>query len=211
MVELLERIIIMLVALASPTIDEVNYEMAQRLGVEQFDVTDDLGQVTTHECTDTPMRLQPYNCKLRMRWALLALTNRENAGNWSPGRRFTGIHRGDASYEEGLQRAQIRSGRFSKWCPFHRTARGKSTVGPAGMMYAYNVQRVGTWANCMPWWLFASNTISGTTAARLYVSHCSEVDQREPGARGWCPTLRAAIRTRNKAKHLNYHVETRRG
>ncbi len=212
MLELLQRLLILVLRLSSGPVDDYNAAMAEEYGVDSFSYVDDHGELHEKSCHRTKLKFQPYNCKLRMRWALLTISNREQAGTWHPERRWTGIHRGDSSHSGNVRYWADHFGRLRWWCPAHWSDTGMSTVGPHGLMYGYNVQRVGMPGNCVPWWIFSLNAVSARTAAKIYASKCGGVDQRPEGKRGWCPTRKAIIRTRNKARRKKYVVgQDRRG
>ena len=147
------------------------------------------------ECHDD-LELQPYDCPERARWSLLAISNRESPYSWSPSRRWVGQHtaNGDSKHSAGLGRWGRRVGRLSWLCPFHWGDAGFSTVGPHGMIYAYNVQRLDVPGNCVPWQVFASPLPSAKAALGRYLKRC----EKEPTRRSWCPRLAAVIATRDR-------------
>lgn len=191
------------VGLLTP-VDEANVDTANRLGLETFvEIVD--GELVELECAETPLELQHPHCRERMRWALLTISNRESAGNWSPRRTWTGIHSGDSHHEPRVRYWAGRFGRVSWWCPFHWGSTGFSTVGPHGLMYGYNVQLLGRTGNCVPTRAFGVATVSAEAAGRRYLKSCK---RRRAEGRGWCPTTRAITRTRRRARRLHYQAET---
>lgn len=140
------------------------------------------------------LHLQPYDCPERARWALLAISNRESPNGWSPARRWVGVHAGDAGHSPGLGQRMRERGVFASWCPAHWGSDGFSTVGPHGMIYAFNVKRLGVVGNCVPWWVFALPRVSARAALHRYLDLC----EAEPVGRSWCPTTRAVVGTRRR-------------
>lgn len=185
--------IILLLRLFIPPVDEANVSVAQELGVTEFTTED--GELV--ECEDTPLEEQAFNCVERMRWALLTISNRENPGNWSPDRRYTGVHKGDSHHSPNVKRWAGKFGRLSWWCPSHWSHEGMSTVGPHGLMYGYTVQHLRVFGNCVPTWAFGLGPVSAKAAGVLYLKRCG-------GEWGWCPSLDQVVRTRRRARRKGY-------
>ncbi len=141
---------------------------------------------------DKPLRRQPYDCPERARWALTAIADRETG--YAPHTRWFGRHPGDAVHERVLWNIGRDRGVLEPWCHAHDSPVGMSTVGPHGMMYVFNVQRLRLPGNCVPWWLFATSGLSAIAALDRYLANCDD-----PDARGWCPSssaIRRALRRR---------------
>lgn len=150
------------------------------------------------EC-EVPLWEQPYDCPERVRWALVAISDRESPGNYSARFHWVGRHRRDSGHEErlwtrGLERGAkgYRRGGLHWWCPAHWGAEGMSTVGPHGLIYAFNVHRMGVAGNCVPWWVFATPSESARVARHRYLKLCGD------NRKGWCPTPEAAERSRTR-------------
>ena len=152
--------------------------------------------LTDREECDDDLEFQPWDCPERARWALLTISNRESPYNWSPSTRWVGQHvrQGDNRYSAGLGRRAHRRGTFQWWCPAHWGSEGFSTVGPHGLMYAFNVHRLDIPGNCVPWWVFATAEVSAHVALDRYLDRC----ELEPVGRSWCPKLAAVLATRTR-------------
>lgn len=187
------ELLIFLFRLIAPPVDEANVRTAQELGVTEF--LDSEGFVI--ECASLPLDEQPYDCVDRMRWALLTISNRESAGNWSPERRYTGVHHGDSHHADNVKHWAGKFGRLSWWCPSHWTSDGMSTVGPHGLMYGYTVQHLEVPGNCVPTWAFGLGPVSARAAGALYLKRCGE-------EWGWCPSVEQVVRTRKRARAKGY-------
>ncbi len=146
------------------------------------------------ECADD-LAFQAYDCPERARWALLTISNRESPYSWSPRRHWVGEHtrHGDNRHSARLGRKARARGLFSWWCPAHWGDDGFSTVGPHGLMYAYNVRRLDVPGNCVPWQVLASPMVSARVALSRYVDRCED-----PEGRSWCPTLIQVVATRDR-------------
>lgn len=177
---MLAQIFAGLLRVFGPTVEEANAAAAAEL--------DD------REDCDVPIAEQPYDCPERVRWALVAISDRElpDPAPWSY--RWYGRHAGDSWADDGLWRSGHRRGRKGRttgalhsWCPAHLDSEGMSTVGTHGLMYLYNVHYVGAPGNCIPWWIFASPTVSAEAARDRYLKLCEEK------ATGWCPSLHAVL------------------
>lgn len=190
-------VVTLLLRLLGPCVDDANRAIATELGSLDFV---DLESGEIQECERVAVEDQPYDCAERMRWALLTISNRESPGNWSARRRYTGIHAGDSRHAGRVYTWAQRFDRLSWWCPSHWGERGMSTVGPHGLMYGYNVQRLGVPGNCVPTWAFGISTVSARAAADRYLSRCTE--DPEPG--GWCPTTKQIVRTFRRAQRRRY-------
>ncbi len=184
-----------------PTVEEANEAAA--------------AQVPDYDLCDVPVLEQPYDCPGRVRWALVSISDRECPNNYCGHRRWVGRHRRDSGHEGGLWRAGhrrggkgYRRGALHWWCPAHADPEGMSTVGPHGLIYLFNVHRLGVFGNCVPWWIFASPAVSARAATARYLRNC------KPGTRdGWCPSERSvgrAFRRRCKRRVLS-RSECRKG
>lgn len=183
------NILTALLALILTPVDEANIEAATRFGNDRI------------EC-DVALASQPYDCPDRLRWALLTISNRESAGNWSPDRLWTGISEMDSKHSLKVKARGHKVGRLQWWCPFHWGSDGFATVGPHGQFYVYNVQRLGMTGNCVPWQYMALNEVSAEVAAKRYLAVCdadvySPNMDMKPGD-GWCPTLGQVVATRRR-------------
>jgi len=165
-----------IIALLASTVDGANVSAARR-------------HTWTRPSCRVHVSRQDYDCQGRMRWALLAISNRESPGSWSPDRIWVGVHRGDAEHSPKLARRGRASGVLSWWCPSHWGSYGFSTVGPHGLMYAYNVHRLSAPGNCVPWWVFAAPHLSAQSAALRYLELCGSSSD------GWCPSLESTTET----------------
>lgn len=184
---ILSSIFATVLRLFGPELDEVHEQVAAELPVRP-------------EC-DAPIFSQPYDCPDRVRWALVAIADRESPGNYSARKRWVGRHRGDSRLDArlwtaGWRRADkgYKKAALSWWCPAHLSPEGLSTVGPHGLIYLYNVHRLDAVGNCLPWWLFASPEQSARAARHRYLQLCDDAGP----ARGWCPSLRAAMSARKR-------------
>lgn len=186
----------LLLRIIAPPVDASNVAAAERSGWNEF--TDARG--VTHACGKLAIQYQHPMCRERLRWALLTISNRESAGNWSPERRYTGVHKGDSQHAPKIWRRVTRVGRLSSWCPSHRTPGGMSTVGPHGLMYGYHVQRLGVPGNCLPTWAFGLGPVSARVAVALYVAKCCDGDQ----GFGWCPSVESIAKTKHRARRRHY-------
>ncbi len=171
-----------LVRLFGPEVDDANAAAAAELPERV-------------EC-DAPFMHQPYDCPDRVRWALTAISDRECPGNYCGKRRWVGRHRRDSGHDPGLWRMGhrrgakgYRTGGLHWWCPAHADPEGMSTVGPHGLIYAYNVHRLRVPGNCVPWWVFAAPAVSAKAARARYLKMC-DVEGRS----AWCPSASAAYR-----------------
>ncbi len=191
---MLRQLLVIVLRWFAPEVDAANVAIAEEMGLDTFTNMED----EERECVDTPLELQHYRCKERMRWALLTISNRESAGNWSPRRRYTGIHKGDSHHAPRVRRWAYKFGRLSWWCPAHWGSEGMSTVGPHGLMYGYNVQHLGVFGNCVPTWAFGIGSVSARAAGVIYIESCGY------GERSWCPTLEQVMRTKKRAKRKGY-------
>lgn len=176
---MLAQIVAVLFGVFGPSVDQANAAVAAEL--------------EAHEGCDRPLLEQSYDCPERVRWALTAISDRElpSPGQWTY--RWFGRHDGDSWAEPGLWKKGHRRGREGKrtaalhsWCPAHSDPEGMSTVGTHGLIYVFNVHRLGVPGNCIPWWIFAAPSFSAEAARARYLKLC-----KEPG--GWCPTPNAIL------------------
>lgn len=140
---------------------------------------------------EVPVWEQRYDCPERMRWALLTISNRETVGGWTPHTLWVGRHLRDSKHEDGLWRSGHDDETLSQACPFHWTPTGMSTVSAYGLIYKFNIRRLGAPGNCVPWWLVAFSGVASRIAASRYLKNC----EMEPVGRSWCPRIRAIIGT----------------
>lgn len=180
---MLAQIVAGLLRLFGPTVEEANAAVAAELD--------------TWEACDAPLFEQPWNCPERVRWALVAISDRElpSPGEWTY--RWYGRHAVDSRYEVGFWRKGHRRGREGRktgalhwWCPAHHDAEGMSTVGLHGLVYLFNVHRFGVPGNCVPWWVLGVPTFSAAVARDRYLDQC-----RPDKADGWCPSVDAVFRS----------------
>ena len=203
MIDKLIRVFCVAFGLLSP-VDEANVAVASSMGVHSFEaVVDD--ELVELDCEGLPIAGQHRACVERMRWALLTISNRESAGNWSPGREWTGIHQGDAKWAGRVRYWAGKFGRISWWCPFHWSRGGFSTVGPHGMMYGYNVQLLGIRGNCVPTRAFAVSSVSAEAAGRRYLKSCTKPWR---DGIGWCPSVAQIVATKRRARRKGYESKT---
>ena len=184
----------MALRLLAPEVDAGNVAAAEEYGTELF-INADGEEV---ECDETPLWDQAFDCRERIRWALLTVSNRESVGNWSPRRRYTGIHKGDSHHASNIWKRGHKIGRLNSWCPAHWTPEGMSTIGPHGLMYGYHVQRLGVIGNCVPTWTFGIGHVSASVAARFYLKTCESKSSR------WCPSLSQVLKTKERARRRRY-------
>jgi hypothetical protein len=148
---------------------------------------------------DAPLWEQPYDCPERVRWALVAIADRESPGNYSARYRWVGRHAQDSVHDLDLWRVGhergrkgYRRGALAWWCPVHTDPLGMSTVGPHGLIYLFNVHRLEVPGNCVPWWLFAVPSVSAEAAIDRYLQLCEDMRS------SWCPTPRAVASSRRR-------------
>jgi len=172
-----------LLRLFGPEVDEANAAAVAELEV--------------YDACKAPLWEQAWDCPERVRWALAAISDRECPGNYCAHRKWVGRHRQDSVHDEGIwRRGHARgergyhAGALHWWCPAHATPTGMSTVGPHGLIYAFNVHRMHVLGNCVPWWVFASPTVSAQVARERYLKLCGP--QRRSG---WCPSVRSSYRS----------------
>ena len=175
-------VLALLLPLVGPTVDEAH-----------------AAAVADLEPCEGPWDAQAYDCPERARWALAAIADREGPGNYAASTAWVGIHGRDSRFAPRLWERGHRRGRkghfrgaLSWWCPVHSSSTGMSTVGPHGLIYVYNVHRLGVPGNCVPWWVLAAPAVSARVALDRYLERCGA----EPD--GWCPSLDAAQRSRDR-------------
>ena len=178
-----------LLRLFGPEVDEVNASVAAELEVRA-------------EC-EGPLWERPFDCPERVRWALVAISDRECPGDYCAHRTWVGRHGGDSGHDKGLwakghRRGArgYREGALHWWCPAHQDPVGMSTVGPHGLIYLYNVHRLGVLGNCVPGWILAAPSVSARAALDRYLELCGA---ESPS--GWCPTIKAAFNSRIRRCH----------
>lgn len=200
------RVLCVAFGLLSP-VDEANVDVANRMGIYSFEVLvdEESGETAEVDCDDVPISQQHRACVERMRWALLTISNRESAGNWSPERDWTGVHAGDSKWEPRVHYWAGKFNRTSWWCPFHWGDGGFATVGPHGLMYGYNVQLLEREGNCVPTRAFAVSTVSAEAAGRRYLRACTKPWR---DGIGWCPSVAQIEATKRRARRRGYAAET---
>lgn len=143
---------------------------------------------------DRPLAWQPYDCPERMEMALDAVSDRELTREERSVSIWFGRHYGDSGHDQGLFSKGHRRGILSEWCPWHDRAAGMSTVGPHGLMYVLNIDRLGIPGNCVPWQALGTSFVSAVVAGLRYLRTCSS----EPSGWSWCPRWNAVRRARDR-------------
>ena len=188
---MIAQLLAAILRILGPSVDEANAQAAAELDA--------------YEACDVPLWEQPYDCPERVRWALTAISDRECPGNYCAHRRWVGRHGRDSGHEEGLWRKGHRrgwehpnwtKGALKWWCPAHWSAEGMSTVGPHGLIYLFNVARLEVQGNCVPWWWFATPTVSARAARERYLERCDDGT-----GKGWCPKIEFQQKVRRRRCH----------
>jgi hypothetical protein len=125
-------------------------------------------------------------CRDRVAAALDAIADRESPGTYAAELSFVGIHARDSRWSTRLWKKGHERGILSTWCPAHWFPFGTSTVGPHGLMYVYNVGRLGVPENCVPWRLLGLPMGSAVAATDRYLQRCT--GSSSDSGRGWCPS-----------------------